>query len=609
MLDDKYRIERLLATGGMGAVYLGTHVGLRKRVAIKIVNPLLNSAMIERFHREAVTASQIGHEGIAQVTDIGTSSDGEPFLVMEYLEGESLASRLKAIQRFAIEDAAELGCAILSPLAAAHRAGIVHRDLKPDNVYLTRQSRGEVVKLLDFGISRTAAADRDASFRLTTTGLVLGTPYYMSPEQARGESEITPAADLYAFGVILYEMLVGEVPIRADNYNALMYRVSIGDFIPPRVHRPEIPEGLEHVILWAMARTAEERPASALDLEHALLAFCRPAFRDHATGPRATPRPPLKMPPLNSLRPTLDTSDPSNIPSTMSRPAAGSGGHRTSSGGGDAVIDAGGEATEIDAIAPGTPSPLASLVRGSANALSSAASVPPSGPNTLPGHGVPPSGPSVLPGGPSVLPGPPTALASLRRGSSSAMTGLPRPPTVPPAPHHRAMTITVAAVATLAAAGIVAAVMFAQPGRDAAPTAPTRSAAPASAPVATTTAAAPTTAAAAPAAPTPAAAPVPEPRAAPPADTITVTFAIDPASAAITLDGAPVAGGQLDLPRDGAIHRLRISAAGYVGYDERLRFDENQRLVLALKRVPPTARTRPRRDPSLDGIESQSPYR
>src|SRR5215470_15491966 len=232
MLDDKYRIERLLATGGMGAVYLGTHVGLRKRVAIKVLNPQLSSApMIERFHREAITASQIGHEGIAQVTDLGTSAEGEPFLVMEYLEGEPLASRLRATGPLAIEHACELGCSILSPLAAAHRAGIVHRDLKPDNVFLVRQSRGEMVKLLDFGISRVAG--QESTFRLTTTGLVLGTPYYMSPEQARGDSEVTVAADLYSFGVILYEMLVGVVPIRAENYNQLMYRVMMGDFVWP----------------------------------------------------------------------------------------------------------------------------------------------------------------------------------------------------------------------------------------------------------------------------------------------------------------------------------------------------------------------------------------
>ncbi|HEX8115170.1 MAG TPA: protein kinase, partial [Kofleriaceae bacterium] len=278
MLDDKYRVERLLAAGGMGEVYLGTHIGLHKRVAIKVINPQTSTpAMVERFHREAITASQIGHEGIAQVTDIGTSGDGEPFLVMEYLEGESLASRLTVSAPLAIENACELGCAILSPLAAAHRAGIVHRDLKPDNVFLVRQSRGEMVKLLDFGISRFTGLERD--FRLTATGLVLGTPYYMSPEQARGDSMVSTASDLYAFGVILYEMLVGDVPIRAENYNALMYRVTIGDFQRPRERRSDIPRPLEHIILCAMAQAPEDRPR-ARELETTLLPFCRQAFRD-----------------------------------------------------------------------------------------------------------------------------------------------------------------------------------------------------------------------------------------------------------------------------------------------------------------------------------------
>jgi serine/threonine-protein kinase len=292
MLDDKYRIERLLAVGGMGAVYVGTHIKLRKRVAIKVLNPQLNSAaMIERFHREAITASQIGHEGIAQVTDIGTSQDGEPFLVMEYLEGEPLASRLRSSGPLAIEDACELACSILSPLAAAHRAGIVHRDLKPDNVFLVRQSRGEMVKLLDFGISR--AAGLESEFRLTTTGLVLGTPYYMSPEQARGDHEITPAADLYAIGVILYEMLIGCVPIQAENYNQLMYRVMIGDYARPRDKRPDLPDGLEQLIVQAMAQEPTQRPISATDLEQALLVYCRPAFRDRISGRLSAPAMPL----------------------------------------------------------------------------------------------------------------------------------------------------------------------------------------------------------------------------------------------------------------------------------------------------------------------------
>ena len=298
MLDDKYRVDELLAVGGMGAVYVGTHVKLRKRVALKILNPELSTpAMIERFHREAITASQIGHEGIAQVTDLGTSTNGESFLVMELLEGESLAKRLKAIGALPIDVACELGCSILSPLDAAHRAGIVHRDLKPDNVFLVRQSRGEVVKLLDFGISR--ATGLDGEFRLTTTGLVLGTPYYMSPEQARGDNEVTTAADIYAFGVILYEMMCGQIPISGENYNQLMYKVMSGEFRPPRELRPEIPPALQELILRAMALSPEARPRSAAELEQALLAFCRPTFREHTIerisapgfSPSLTPQP------------------------------------------------------------------------------------------------------------------------------------------------------------------------------------------------------------------------------------------------------------------------------------------------------------------------------
>ncbi len=280
MLDDKYRIDELLAVGGMGAVYVGTHIKLRKRVAIKVLNPeLSNPQMIERFHREAITASAIGHEGIAQVTDLGTSAAGEPFLVMELLEGESLGRRLKHAGALPIEVAAELGASILSPLGAAHRAGIIHRDLKPDNVFLVRQSRGEMVKLLDFGISRTEGLDGE--FRLTTTGLVLGTPYYMSPEQARGDSQITPQADLYALGVMLYEMLVGTVPITGENYNQLMYHVLSGTFELPRARRSDIPPALEALILQAMANDPAVRPRSAEEFEQQLLPFCRPTFREH----------------------------------------------------------------------------------------------------------------------------------------------------------------------------------------------------------------------------------------------------------------------------------------------------------------------------------------
>jgi len=479
MLDDKYRIESLLAIGGMGAVYVGTHTKLRKRVAIKILNPQLSSAqMIERFHREAITASQIGHEGIAQVTDLGTSAAGEPFLVMEYLEGESLASRMRASGPLPIEVACELGCAILSPLAAAHHAGIVHRDLKPDNVFLVRQSRGEMVKLLDFGISR--ASMLEGEFRLTTTGLVLGTPYYMSPEQARGDTDITPAADIYAFGVILYEMLAGQVPIRGDNYNQLMYRVMTGEYARPSQLRPDIPPQLEQLIVAAMAIEPAHRPRSAAELEHALLAFCRPGFRDH----------------------TIERMSGASLP--FSRP---------------------------------TPTPL------------------------HPQHGTDA-----------------TVLA----------------PTPPPQQRKRSnVPLIVGLIVLVAASCAVAALVLSRSGEEA----PKQ------------TALAPEPAKPPPPPPPPATKPEPPPAA---PQMVTLKLAVEPASATVTIDGKPVTGGELTMPRDDAKHQLHIAAPGYAPHDEEIDLSESQRIAVQLKKAASGRVTTPPKkpkDPKNDRIESESPYK
>jgi serine/threonine-protein kinase len=470
MLDDKYRIDELLAVGGMGAVYVGTHTKLRKRVALKVLNPALsNPQMIERFHREAITASQIGHEGIAQVTDLGTTSAGEPFLVMELLEGESLATRLKHAGALPIDIACELGCMILSPLDAAHRAGIIHRDLKPDNVFLVRQSRGELVKLLDFGISR--AQGLETEFRLTTTGLVLGTPYYMSPEQARGDSAITFAADIYSFGVILYEMLVGQVPIMGDNYNQLMYRVMSGEYQPPRERRPEIPPQLEHLIASAMALDPALRPRSAAELEHALLPFCRPAFREHveATGPfpRATPYP-----------------TPGGYAHTPMHPQATA------------------------------PMPVAPKRR---------------------------VWPFILGG---------LVLAAAIAGGIVISSGSSPSPSPSPSPTPVAVAPPIAA-------------------------------------------------------PPPSVTPLP-------AATITLRFEVTPATATITLDGKPVAGPEITVPRDTASHHLHIVAPGYADHDEDLKLDESQRLAIELVAAPQQhtapAKQHPHGNTKQPDIDSESPY-
>jgi serine/threonine-protein kinase len=543
MLDDKYRIERLLAVGGMGAVYVGTHIRLRKRVAIKILNPQLSSPpMIERFHREAITASQIGHEGIAQVTDLGTSSAGEPFLVMEYLEGESLASRLRTSGPLAVEEACELGCAILSPLAAAHRAGIVHRDLKPDNVFLVRQSRGEMVKLLDFGISRVAGLESE--FRLTTTGLVLGTPYYMSPEQARGDGEITTAADIYAFGVMLYEMLIGNVPIRAENYNQLIYRVMMSDFVRPGELRPDLPEGLEQIILAAMAQDAQHRPPSALELERALLVFCRPAVRDRMNGTMSSPALPIR-----AASPAI-VRDPGTSPRGLGTgPRPGYGSDHTVIAGSNASAgafaarstqltgDPLGGVTQPDRPDPAAPRRsklpwiLASVLVTGGIATAIAVGVTRGGPVTEP--------------------------RELLGQTSPAATQTP-PAAAPNPPATQAVAVEPPATATQPAAG--------DASTPAAATEPAR---------------------------------------------VTLRFAVKPASAVITVDGAQVHAAELVVTKDDAVHKLRITAPGYRAYDEDVRFNETQRLEVHLERATEPGRRDPKRDPERsrnERIDTKSPY-
>ena len=542
MLDEKYRVESLLAVGGMGAVYVGTHTKLRKRVAIKVLNPSLSTPqMIERFHREAITASQVGHEGIAQVTDLGTSVDGEPFLVMELLEGESLGQRLRATGPLPIHEACELACSILAPLGAAHRAGIVHRDLKPDNVFLVQQSRGEMVKLLDFGISRATGLDNE--FRLTTTGLVLGTPFYMSPEQAQGKSSITPASDLYSLGVMLYEMLIGKVPIQGDNYNQLMYHVVTGAFTPPRQLRADVPPALERVVLRAMSLLPEHRPASAAELEHDLLIFCRPTFRAHLTEGGASQR-------LSLVTPAPRLTG-----------AAGSMGS-----------------------SPGVPAVASPSGIGTDQTMMATAD------RQLLGH----------------------AAAAAAAGHAHAGHAGHAPGA------RRSRALLVAALGgVLVAAGIAAAVLIpgSPPATTAAPLVATSPVSPVSpaAPVASTAPVAPTAPTTPPA---PAATTTPRPAS---ASTIRLRFEVEPEGAEITVDGKPVAGAELEVPRDEAAHSFRVAAAGFVAEEEQIRFDESQRLVVRLKPEPKehgTRRPRPERPPETprrpqrpERIDSDSPYK
>ena len=291
MLDEKYRLDQLLEVGGMGAVYVGTHTKLQKQVAIKVLRRELAQIpdMIERFQREAIAASRIGHENIVNVSDLGTGGDGSPFLVMEYLNGHTLGARIKHGGAMSIPTACAIAREILSAVSAAHHAGIIHRDLKPENVFIVRGTRGESIKILDFGISRVMEAQGDAAaeHRLTYTGQVMGTPYYMAPEQAAGRSDLGPAVDVYATGVILYEMLSGVVPFAAGNYNTIIYKVLAGEYEPLSSRLTGLPPELEVIISRAMALQPEARFPTADEFAAALEPFAYGA----AIGASQTPVP------------------------------------------------------------------------------------------------------------------------------------------------------------------------------------------------------------------------------------------------------------------------------------------------------------------------------
>ncbi|MCA9581692.1 MAG: serine/threonine protein kinase, partial [Myxococcales bacterium] len=221
-LLDKYVIAKQLGAGGMGTVWLGRHRGTGRNVAIKVLDDamLKHPDVVQRFGREARAASAIQHPGIVEVLDLDQTPDGHPFLVMEFLEGEPLSSRIEKKGRLSENETIEIMRQLLEALDAAHAHGVVHRDLKPDNIFLVpRGGTGETVKILDFGISHKAD---EVVTKLTVQGTVLGTPHYMAPEQAMGKADVDGRADVYAAGIVFYECMVGDVPFDADNYNALL---------------------------------------------------------------------------------------------------------------------------------------------------------------------------------------------------------------------------------------------------------------------------------------------------------------------------------------------------------------------------------------------------
>ena len=250
----------------MGAVYEAEHTILDRQVAIKLLHPQFaeDEEALQRFYREARTASKLGHEGIIEIIDVGQAEDGSPYLVMEMLTGESLGELLEREDILEPRFALDLTAQILSVLVAVHEQGIVHRDLKPDNMFLCPRLDGTFqLKILDFGICKIASDDTGP--KLTRTGIAMGTPYYMSREQARGDRELDHRTDIWSTGTILYEMLTGHVPYEEEHYNLVITRLLTEDYLHPRELNPSLPESLEQVVLRAMALEPEDRYPTASD--------------------------------------------------------------------------------------------------------------------------------------------------------------------------------------------------------------------------------------------------------------------------------------------------------------------------------------------------------
>ena len=273
VLADRYRIDRKIGEGGMGAVYAGEHVLIGRRVALKFLHPQMakSQEVVARFQREAMAATRIGNAHIIDVLDLGRDPSGAVYMVLEFLDGSDWADAIDAEGAQDVERVLHIADQLCEALEAAHQQGIIHRDLKPENVFLIeRDGDPNFVKLLDFGIAKLAGTGVDS---MTRTGMALGTPYYMAPEQLLAAKDVDARADIYSFGVMLFRALTGEFPFDADSYPLLVMRITKDPPPPVRSFRPELTSEFEAYLGSLMAKDPAGRPSSMREVREALASF------------------------------------------------------------------------------------------------------------------------------------------------------------------------------------------------------------------------------------------------------------------------------------------------------------------------------------------------